>query len=664
MAANVFKTGGGNVWGNVNSWSLGSIPTGADGNVATFNGTSPACNIDTTTRICNAIDFTGYTNTITFSQHLTVNGNITLGLSMSFAGSGNLVVNAASTLTGNGVTCQQTLNLALAVTYTFSGNWVNNAPLIIQANCTLTGTGTLQATSFNNASATLVVTLSTNVIITGTSQNSFLTTLNGASNTWSTAGWTSTFGVSGTATIQLTGGTWSASQSWNINVTIQGNITMGSVTYASSGTPTLTYTSGTVTLSGSPTLTISGNCTINCTGLSTSNFFGLLSISGSVTISGTGLYCNGITTGGVLSGSITVFLVGGTWTSSGNSCNVNLTIVGNVTFAASVLFGNSGTPTLTYISGTPVVSGSTLTLGASCTLNTAGMSFNNLTITNAVGTTITNNSLLTINGTLTVPASNAIVFAGTGGITIPNLTLPAFAATFSSTLSCTNLTLASSTYTFNGLLTVSGTLNLPNGSITFAGSAGFNVANLLATTIAGVYTCTLSAGVTYTVTASISITTTAVANTYTLASSSGSVLAILTLGHSATQSLAYVVNATRIDSSNGQTIYTVKGTITSSNNWTNTLGYGNIVNPLNNASLHISGVTYNKSGLILGSVLVYLFQDNGNNTATFIAATTSNAGTGAYSFTVYPGSTYFAVAFGTYLAVDVFDTTDRILTAA
>jgi hypothetical protein len=91
------------------------------------------------------------------------------------------------------------------------------------------------------------------------------------------------------------------------------------------------------------------------------------------------------------------------------------------------------------------------------------------------------------------------------------------------------------------------------------------------------------------------------------------------------------------------------------------LSNGNIVSSFTGAATTISGVTYNKSGGILGSCTVYLFRDNGNSTATFVAATTSNATTGVYSFTVYPGSTYFCVAFGSYLGSDVFDATDKIL---
>lgn len=124
------------------------------------------------------------------------------------------------------------------------------------------------------------------------------------------------------------------------------------------------------------------------------------------------------------------------------------------------------------------------------------------------------------------------------------------------------------------------------------------------------------------------------------------------------------MNATRIDSSGGPAIYSYKGTLTSCKNWATGIAHGNLTNPLTGAANTVSGVTYDKSGNILGSCTVYLFKDNGDSTATFIGATTSNAGTGAYSFTVYPGSTYFVVAFGVKSAVDVFDCTDRILTAA
>jgi hypothetical protein len=207
-------------------------------------------------------------------------------------------------------------------------------------------------------------------------------------------------------------------------------------------------------------------------------------------------------------------------------------------------------------------------------------------------------------------------------------------------------------------------LALPTGAnVTFGGTGGFNANTISFVPSGSTYTLTLHAGSTYTVNTTLSITPANSGIAYTITSDSGSVQALFNLGSSASQLLAFV-NATRIDSSGGQAIYSYKGTLTTTKNWATGISNGNLTNPLTSASNTVSGVTYDKNGNVLGSCTVYLFKDNGNSTATFVAATTSNAGTGAYSFTVYAGSTYFVVAFGVKSAVDVFDCTDRTLAAA
>ena len=77
----------------------------------------------------------------------------------------------------------------------------------------------------------------------------------------------------------------------------------------------------------------------------------------------------------------------------------------------------------------------------------------------------------------------------------------------------------------------------------------------------------------------------------------------------------------------------------------------------------IAGITYGNTGAVLGACDVYLFCDNGNNTATFLGNATSNATTGAYSFTVSGEQAgYFVVAFKTG-SPNVADITTRGLTA-
>lgn len=102
MAANIFIGTLGANWGTAANWSLGVVPTASDGHIATFNAASPNCNINTSNRFCNNINFTGYTNTITRAQALTVSGNITLSPTMNWAGTNTFVMNASGTITTNG----------------------------------------------------------------------------------------------------------------------------------------------------------------------------------------------------------------------------------------------------------------------------------------------------------------------------------------------------------------------------------------------------------------------------------------------------------------------------------------------------------------------------------------------------------------------------------
>jgi len=75
----------------------------------------------------------------------------------------------------------------------------------------------------------------------------------------------------------------------------------------------------------------------------------------------------------------------------------------------------------------------------------------------------------------------------------------------------------------------------------------------------------------------------------------------------------------------------------------------------------ITGVTYDKTGTILGSCDVFLCKDNGDNTASFIAYTTSNAVTGVYSFFGdYTTASYFVIAWKDD-SPHVFDCTDHVL---
>ena len=79
-------------------------------------------------------------------------------------------------------------------------------------------------------------------------------------------------------------------------------------------------------------------------------------------------------------------------------------------------------------------------------------------------------------------------------------------------------------------------------------------------------------------------------------------------------------------------------------------------------SYHITGVTKDKDGAVLGSCECFLFKDNGDNTLSFVAYQVSNASTGVYDFT---GLADNDAAYLVYSVKDgspnVFDVTDHVL---
>jgi hypothetical protein len=219
------------------------------------------------------------------------------------------------------------------------------------------------------------------------------------------------------------------------------------------------------------------------------------------------------------------------------------------------------------------------------------------------------------------------------------------------------------TFTINSLLTATGTLTLPGQATTFDGTAGFRVGTLTHLVIGSTRIFTFKEGVTYTITNAMNAVCPGnpTAWRYTYTSSHAATKAIITLGYGATQDIA-CVDPIRIDSSLGQCVFSYLGSITTSFNWSNDLGNGNILPTAGGESVTVAGITKDNAGTALGSCDVYLFRDNGNDTATYIAYQESNSVTGAYSFTVFPGSAYFVVAFKGG-ATPVMDVTDRTVTA-
>ena len=115
-------------WTDTDCWSTTS--GGAGGSSAAtsadavfFDANSPSCTADTSARTAGSLNFTGYTNTLTMNQQITVSGSVTLVAAMTIAGSSALLVSATATLTSNGKTWPNALTLSATATYTLADNW-------------------------------------------------------------------------------------------------------------------------------------------------------------------------------------------------------------------------------------------------------------------------------------------------------------------------------------------------------------------------------------------------------------------------------------------------------------------------------------------------------------------------------------------------------------
>lgn len=327
-----------------------------------------------------------------------------------------------------------------------------------------------------------------------------------------------------------------AGASGNTASTISATITVLSFTVTSGYTNTITHNAvltvaGNVTLNtsytiaGSSGMTISAASTITSNGKTWPNVMtwsggGTKTISGNLTISGlltvstlmvlnqtgtdTLILAGGLTnSSGAMSGTARIKMTGGTWTGGATSAiSNNLDFAGNITLGTNV--GIGVLMTLTYISGTITTTGSTLTIGSNVTLNTNGITFDNITF---------------------------------------------------------NIT---ATHTLNSLLTATGKVTVNAGvSPTFAGSYGFNVANLIINNV-NAQTVTLNDAATYTITTSLQGYKSRNAASLLITSDHATNKAALTLNQGATCNL--LADMTRIDASGGRTIRTFNGTVTSCTN--------------------------------------------------------------------------------------------------
>lgn len=206
-------------------------------------------------------------------------------------------------------------------------------------------------------------------------------------------------------------------------ITSNGSSWAGNIIFAANGTFTL---ADNFTITGNLTFETGFGPTING---NTLNIGGNLTSNTSSTTSGTTIFnFNGT----------------GTWSQSSNGTFLNPFIINTVstlTISGTVYKQAS---TLTYTAGTVITTGSTLNIGAAVTLNTNGITWNNISTTGTA--TITLGSNLTLTGTLSVGSGTlSFVLGGFNLIsTNANLTMAAAGGGFTMPANQTFKTLTAS----------------------------------------------------------------------------------------------------------------------------------------------------------------------------------------------------------------------------
>lgn len=456
MANFTVSINGGNI--NVGTTYVGGIvPSSTDSII--FTATSGQLTVNTPFTI-SSIDFTNYVNTLTMSAVLTVNGSITLVAVMTITGISNLNIGANGTLTSNGKTWPNSIIFTGGTAFTWADNWTISGGL----------TSSSTATTYTGA---VNINVGGSLLINNNVQN----------------------GVSAPTIILNGTGTWSTGASLgnlrlNLTINTVGTITIsGNVNYC---TGTITYIAGTIVNTGStlsliavtsPTLNtgvMSWNNITNSIGFNITsnlningNFSGGLAITGAFTMTISGNF----TVSSNLTGTCNILLNGtGTWLcTGGNQIYVNCTIntAGTITLGATVAITQG---VFTYTAGTIVNTGSTLSLfsiGGTITLNTSGMSWNNVnTIVNA-GINVTLTSNFNVAGNMSITQSiiiNGLFNVNVGGnLSINASTSGTSTIILNGTGTWSSTAILQNNLTINsvGTITLSGTINYSNGTLTY-----------------------------------------------------------------------------------------------------------------------------------------------------------------------------------------------------
>ena len=443
MATRTVSISGGN-YSSTSTWVEGTVPTSSDDVVFTSSSGNLIIDIASVGKTFNC---TNYTGILSGSAQLTISGSVTLSSGMTNSYTGTLIINSTSTITSNGKTFAGNIAFTPAFTYTFADAAIVTRDMLFVSN----GTATL---------------------------NGYTLTIGGSLNSLGISVGTTELIFNGTGTI----GSYVYIGN-NLTINTASTITLGDIRYA---TNTFKVIAGTLTQTAGTFLNIYSSCSLD---LSTATIQSLATIgnvtvtllsnlnlsehlitspSCTLTLNGFSCYINkNLTLSSQVSGSTNLIFTG----SNASTWSGNISVFSNLEIAktAGATFTISGTVIyraglFKYTTGSVTATESTLNITASCTLNTNGISFNNITI----GTgTITINSLLTLTGILDVGSTGTVTFAGTSGFTCH---------TFSCTTAGRTINFATGkTYSVTNNLTITGSVGNRVSFVSTSTGALFNL---------------------------------------------------------------------------------------------------------------------------------------------------------------------------------------------
>jgi fibronectin-binding autotransporter adhesin len=371
-------------WGNVTITTAMTLTLLSDftcGGTVTIGSITPTISGAGKWTRTNNLTFTGTTNTLTLQTNLTITGTLTPSTATTVNGFSLLVtnLNAVGLLAGTST-----------VVFNSTGTWSGSGTIRNNTVINTTGTLTISGNVYFNT-GTLTYTAGTVDSSGGTLNCTAASTLNTSGMSWSS--------------IRFTG-----TQTLTSNLNVPGTtIINGTCTFV--GVNKFTQT-GTLLLANTAVLTLINNLTI-IDNLSTLGSSTINTVNGFQIINNGG-FTMGV--GGYITGTTTILINGtGTWTAEGNSAirnNTTINTTGTLTIVGNVYF-NTGT--LTYISGTVDSSGSTLNCLSATTLNTSGITWNNIYLSGTQ--TLTSNlnvyGKTSITGTCTFVGATRFTQTGT-----------------------------------------------------------------------------------------------------------------------------------------------------------------------------------------------------------------------------------------------------------